>query len=121
MPEVPKKPVPEKKVPVPVPKKVEPPPPKGTPPQSEYMFLIHRFTRKIMMELGFRKIYVDKLHSHHLFLKIFRNTNINFSLDEEQYSRTKMKSILSKLPQKFYPIPYNFIKHHNFHTDNLRG
>lgn len=30
MPEVPKKPVPEKKVPVPVPKKVEAPPAKGT-------------------------------------------------------------------------------------------
>lgn len=40
MPEVPKKPVPQKKVPVPAPKKVEPPPPKGIPPQSEYTFFI---------------------------------------------------------------------------------
>lgn len=64
MPEVPKKPVPEKKVPVPAPKKVEPPPPKGTPPQSEYTFFIHTFTRKIIVELGFRKIYVCKLDSH---------------------------------------------------------
>ena len=55
MPEVPKKPVPEKKVPVPAPKKVEPPPPKGIPPQSESMVFIYSFTRKIMVELGLRK------------------------------------------------------------------
>lgn len=63
MPEVPKKPVPEKKVPVPAPKKVEPPPPKGTPPQSEYTF-IYSFTRKVMVELGFRKHYIYKIDSH---------------------------------------------------------
>ena len=57
MPEVTKKPVPEKKVPVPAPKKVEPPPPKGTPPPSTYTFFIHSFTRKIIAELGFRKLY----------------------------------------------------------------
>ena len=61
MPEVPKKPVPEKKVPVPAPKKVEPPPPKGTPPPSTYAFFIHSFARKMIAELGFRKLYVYRL------------------------------------------------------------
>lgn len=61
MPEVPKKPVPEKKVPVATPKKVEPPPPKGTLPPSTYTFFTHSFTRKIIAELGFRKLYAYKL------------------------------------------------------------
>lgn len=56
MPEVPKKPIPEKKVPVPAPKKVEPPPPKGTSFQNEYKVFIQNFTQKIMVELGLRKI-----------------------------------------------------------------
>ena len=60
MPEVPNKPVPEKKVPVPAPKKVEPPPPKGTLPPSTYTFFIHGFTTKIIAELGFRKLYAYK-------------------------------------------------------------
>lgn len=121
MPEVPKKPVPQKKVPVPAPKKVEPPPPKGIPSQSEYAFFIHSFIRTIMVELGFRKSYIYKTDSH-IFLKMFRNTDTHFSLDAKQYSRTKIKgSIIPQIATEFYLVTCHFSKLHNFHIAILQS
>lgn len=70
MPEVPKKPAPEKKVPVPAPKHVEPPPAKGTPAKREYTVFIAS-PEKLWWNWVVGKIYIYKVDSH-----IFTSKNV---------------------------------------------
>lgn len=108
MPEVPKKPVPEKKVPVLAPKKVEPPSLKGTLPPSEYTVCIPSSTRKVMVELGVRKNYIYKTDSH-----IFTSGTL---ISPFHWMQSSMKNKDErKWCSKTATYSLNFIKHPNFH------